>query len=269
MNQQVLISTLAGVVIAASACTIRLTESYFFNPMAIDAAGERVEIQGHGGATLVGRYLAHPEARGTLVYFGGNAEYVDLSGRTLRKLAAYRLNVLMVDYRGYGASEGRPSIDTFFHDSAAVFRFGRSRDAAQKLPTLAYGFSLGGLAAAYVAAHERCDGLVLEATGTDVKSWSKLLVPWYAKPFVRVRIDPALLPIDNALWVGKFSGPLLVLTGQDDEQAPPAMSRKLLNASPSPAKTLHMFRPGRHGDIKDNPDFERVLAAFLQSATSR
>lgn len=252
----------------AGCATIRVPENYFFAPLAYDIAGERVEIQVKDGTRLVGRFLAHPQARATLVYFGGNAEYLDVNGKILRNFAEFRLNVLMVDYRGYGASGGVPSIDTFFSDSLSVFHYASMRPESRGLPTLAYGFSLGGYAAAYAAAHpavgEPCAGLVLEATGTDVKSWVRLVLPWYYKPFVRVRVDTRLLPIDNAEMVRQFNGPLLVLGGGADRQAPAAMSRKLFAVSPSTQKNLQIFPLGKHGEIKDELEFNGIFSAFLE-----
>ena len=252
----------------AGCATIRVPENYFFAPLAYDIAGERVEIQAQDGTRLVGRFLAHPQARATLVYFGGNAEYLDVNGKLLQKFAGFRLNVLMVDYRGYGASGGIPSLDTFFSDSLSVFHHAAERPESRGLPTLAYGFSLGGYAAAYAATHpavgEPCAGLILEATGTDVKSWVKLVLPWYYKPFARVRIDPKLLLIDNAETVRKFNRPLLVLGGSADRQAPAAMSRKLFAVSPATQKTLHIFPVGKHGEIKDELEFDGIFSAYLE-----
>ena len=244
--------------------TWRLDENYFFNPLAMDVVGERVEIEGDGGILLVGRFLKHPQARGTLVYFGGNAEYLDFSGKTLRKLSEHRLNVLMVDYRGYGYSAGTPAVDRVLADSVTVFRYARRRPEAQGLPLLAYGFSLGGFAAAYVASQEACDGLILEATGTDVKSWTDLLLRWYLKPFVRVRIDEKLLGIDNVARVRQYDNPLLVMAGKADDQVPALMSQRLFDASRSKEKSLHIFAVGNHGLIKEEPDFDRVFSAFLE-----
>ncbi len=246
--------------------TWQVQESSFFHPMPTEAAADRVEIRRDDGTLLVGRFVEHPRARATLVYFGGNRECVARSGETLEKLSGFGLNVLMVDYRGYGASEGSPSLETFFEDALAVLRHAANRPDAKDLPLLAYGFSLGGFAAAHAAAEERCDGLVLEATGTDVQSWIRLVVPWYRKPFVRIHVDGRLQRIDNAQEVRKFRGPLLVMGGKADQEAPAAMSRRLFEASPSPKKTLHLFPRGIHGSIRKEAEFDRVFAAFLREA---
>jgi fermentation-respiration switch protein FrsA (DUF1100 family) len=250
----------------AGCFTFRVNESFFFHPMAVDTVGERVEVKGEDGTVLVGRFLETAQARGTLVYFGGNVEYVDLSGKTMKRLAGFRLNVLMVDYRGYGASAGKPSMDTFFSDGLAVFRYARSRSDAQGLPLVVYGFSLGGYAAAHVAAQESCSALILEATGTNVESWAKLVTPWYFKPFVRVRIDEKLSAVDNTASVRRSRSPLLVLTGGADGQAPAPMSRSLFDASPSDNKSIHVFPSGDHGAVKEEAEFSEVFSTFLGRA---
>jgi len=250
----------------AGCYTWELKESAFFHSLPMEAPPERVEIRTADGVRLVGRFLRHPQPCATLVYYGGNAETATSSTDTLRKLSSPGLNVLMVDYRGYGASEGSPSLDTFFEDSLAVFRYAKNLPEARDLPLLLYGFSLGGFAAAHVAAQEPCGGLILEATGTNVTDWTALVVPWYAKPFVRLRIEPRLQQVNNVEKVRRFSGPLLVLGGKADKEAPVRMSKRLLEASPSALKVLHVFPEGRHGTIKADPDFEGVFSTFLARA---
>lgn len=250
----------------AGCFTWQVQESSFFHPMPAQAVPDRVEIRRDDGTLLVGRFVEHPRARATLVYFGGNRECVARSGETLEKLSRFGLNVLMVDYRGYGASEGSPSLETFFEDARAVLRHAASRPEGKDLPLLAYGFSLGGFAAAHAASEERCDGLVLEATGTNVRDWIRLVLPWYQRPLVRIHVEGRLQRIDNAQAVRRFGGGLLVLGGKADQEAPAAMSRRLFEVSPSSKKTLHVFPRGIHGSIRNEAEFDRVFAAFLREA---
>lgn len=93
-------------------------------------------------------------------------------------------------------------------DALAVFDFVREHAAGR--PVVVHGVSLGS----FIAAQRDVDGVVLEATAPDVRSWGTRPIPWYAKPFVRLKIAPALLAESNAAVVRRYAGPLLLLTGR-------------------------------------------------------
>ncbi len=213
---------------------------------------------------LTGFFLPHREARGSVIYFLPNYSMAEESGPDMAAfIDPLKANLLVVDYRGYGESGGKPSFETVFSDGRAVYDHLVSRPGVDPDRIIVHGFSLGSFVAASVASQRHVSGVILQGSGTTVREWSSLVVPWYFKPFVNVRISEQLLAIDNAKVVSQISAPLLVLIGKKDASAPPKMSRELFAASPSVKKTLVVIPKGRHVGLENQPGFREAVSRFL------
>ena len=76
-------------------------------------------------------HLARPDARGTILFFGGNGFYLVQSGGYVEALTDFPVNVLMFDYRGYGKSTGAPGVEGFKSDALRMYDYAvDSLDAA-------------------------------------------------------------------------------------------------------------------------------------------
>lgn len=266
----------------ALGCTRPITERDLLKPRRAAWTTDRIqrrnlEIPLPEGGALRGWHLVHPESRGTVIFFYGNGETVQYAATRLWRLAeAFRLDVLCVDYRGYGFSDGTPALRALREDALRVF------DATTGLrtgkPTLVAGFSIGTLPAVHLAASRSVDGLLLLAPVSTFEavlpSWQRQ-VPWYARPFVRLRPDPALpihpAPLDE---VGGVKAPLLVVHGEADRVIPVACGRSLHLAAGSAVKAL-VTRPGLdHNDLNlltDDlrPEVDRWLQPLFAAPVSR
>ncbi|HYC91608.1 MAG TPA: alpha/beta fold hydrolase [Thermoanaerobaculia bacterium] len=227
--------------------TLEVKDNHFFIPGPAERPAPIPDAEEMRIGDLGGARVTRPDAEVELLYFGGNASRVDDYGAFLvRALAPLRANVTSFDYRGYGRSSGTPTIEAVKGDALAIYDFVRER--AGPRPLLVHGVSLGSFIAAYIAANRPVDGLVLEATAPDVRSWATRQIPWYAKPFVRLKIAPALLEASNVDVVRRYTGPLLLITGADDPVTPPVFARQLHAVSASPVKRLVIVPGAGHGD---------------------
>lgn len=278
MNDRRILPLIFLAAFASAGCaTFSVDEAFFFNPRKVAASSERrergsvswesrerVSIRMEDGVVLTGFFLPHREARGTVIYFLPNYAMAEESGPGLSAfIDPLRANLLVVDYRGYGGSGGKPSFGTLFSDGLAVYDYLASRPGVDPDRIVVHGFSLGSFVAASVASQRRVSGAILQGSGTNVREWSSLVVPWYYKPFVKVRISERLLAIDNAKVISQISAPLLVLIGGKDTEAPARMSRELFAASPSQKKTLVVIPKGRHVGLENQPGFREAVSRFL------
>lgn len=265
MNARVFLRHLLAVSIlfgTLTACTtVEIKEANFFMPRQIMSSGERFEVRSHDGILLVGRLLRSDRPRGTIVFFNGNADLVLLSGKRLSRLADFGFNVIAVDYRGFGESGGTLTLKNLQSDSVAIYQAVTNRDDLGTKRIMAYGWSLGSFAATYMATHEAVDGLVLEGAQTNVQEVLGAWTPWYVKPFVRFNIDPDLAAANNPAELKKYSGPLLIISGQQDNIAPPAFSEHLYTASASSTKRWVNIN-ANHKNIYAGPEFTLAFEAF-------
>ena len=182
------------------------------------------------GTRLAGQILQHPAAKSTVLYFGGNNFRMQQSGRHVAEgYSKLGVNLIMIDHRGYGDSEGEPSIETLFSDGLSTFD-AVSRELPGQ-PIIVHGFSLGSFIAGHVGKHRPLAALVLEGSATNADQWAAATTPWFAKPFIDVVIEPKLQAINNLNNVAELTAPLLIVVGEHDRLTPPALSRKLYAAA--------------------------------------
>lgn len=203
---------------------------------------EDLRFRAADGTRLHG-WLVPGEGDRALLWLHGNAgnigDRVPLLGELHRQL---RLPVLILDYRGYGASEGTPSEPGLYLDAeAALDALARHlRVSAERVVLL--GQSLGAAVAVELASRHPPSSLILESPFTSVRDMARYHYPglplW---PLLRARFD-ALSRIASV------SAPTLVIHGQDDEIAPAAMSQRLLAAAPGPKRLLLIPGAG-HNDL--------------------
>jgi pimeloyl-ACP methyl ester carboxylesterase len=244
------------------ACTsFDIKEKNFFMPRPVMSAGERLEVRGHDDTLLVGRLLRSDNPKGTIIFFNGNADLAILSGKRLKKYASFGFNVVTVDYRGSGESDGTLTLANLKSDSLAIYQNVASREDLGTKKILAYGWSLGSFAATHLAMHKPIDGLILEGAETNVQETLDAWTPWYAKLFVRFNVEPGLAAADNLVALKEYKGPLLIISGQQDKISPPILSERLYMTSNSSYKNWVNLK-AKHDDIFDAPEFSPSIEVF-------
>lgn len=254
-------SLLALVALFAAGCaTVRFDEARLFRPRPCPGAEpQRGGVAGaftvrtlsirnaDGRGQLEAVVLTPDHPRGVLLFFGGNevkhcvANYVAdstvTSGRSfLEEAARLELTFVFVNYRGYGASEGRPGLMVGRHDALGVYDQLEKDPAFAGLPVLVHGQSIGVTFAAHVATERPVEGLILESPPTTFRQVFRGVTPWYMKPFLHVEVSDALASEDNRRAVAPVAAPLLVVVGDQDRVTPPAMATRVLRAASSSSR---------------------------------
>jgi fermentation-respiration switch protein FrsA (DUF1100 family) len=222
--------------------------------------GEDVFLVASDSARIHGWYVANPQATQTLLWFHGNAGNLEDRREWLEGLRRLPSNVLIIDYRGYGRSEGQPNEAGVNRDARAAYDWLLREKHVPPERLVIFGESLGGAVAAELATKVKCGGLILQSTFTNAGDMSKLVVPFIPmRWFIRTKFD-------TLAKVAAISVPKLILHARDDEVIPFAMGERLCAAARSP-KTCHWFDRGGHNAIFVTvPDaYYRQLAIFLRS----
>lgn len=214
----------------------------------------------------VGITRAHRPGNGTVIIFcGGDQFHRSMEGGSVLTALARNADVVLFDYPGFGTSTGTPSPANILDNARTVGEYVASLATTAGQQRVLYGFSLGGVVAAQLAAEQPVDGVVLESTSPDVTSWARSQVPWFAKPFVRLDLEPELARIDNVRALARFSGRILVLAGEKDSRAPPALSRKIARGLAAHGRKIELreFAGAGHGEIYRSPQFQPTIDRFL------
>eukprot|EP01039_Chlorochromonas_danica_P001424 gene1425-1549_t len=204
--------------------------------------------------------------RPVLIYFHGNAANMGFRLPNAAKMFHYaKINILMVDYRGYGNSEGAPSEQGLQQDAEAVLDFITKHPRLQGSPVIPFGRSLGGAVAIYLA--HRFPGsvaaVVVENTFLSISAMTDLLMP-IVRP-----IKPLLLRMywDSDRLIQELHQPILFISGQQDELVPSWQMRQLHKLAVKSQKAdLYQVPNGHHNDTWEvaGVSYYKRLRAFIE-----
>ncbi len=148
----------------------RIEKNYLFRPDRVVARTpadlgvpfEQHFIETPDGCRLSAWHICPPDPDGAVVYFHGNGSNLGILIEILKMLYDSGLQVLAVDYRGYGWSSGNPSEEGLNIDAEASVRFFREKLKRPNIPLIYWGRSLGSCFAAYASRKLPPHGLILE-----------------------------------------------------------------------------------------------------------
>lgn len=272
MRKTALLLPLLSLALLAGCTTMEVKESMFIRPDAVSKAkplpehvfsdASPLEIARPDGAVLRGVLVTRAGAEHTLLYFGGNMFHLDDSGkRVVAALEGCKVNVAIVDYRGYGRSSGMPTVANMTGDAVAIYD---QLDARFPGKVAVHGQSLGSFVAAGLAQERPVRALVLETTATTALETVENALPWYYKPFISIKVDAALGAIDNVKVASRIRSPLLVLAGEKDRTTPAAMSQRVFDAAAAERKRIVIMPEAGHNNVLSNPATAATLCPFIE-----
>lgn len=207
------------------------------------------------GWLLLGRGVS-AERPGPAVVFGhGNAELIDFNVPFLEPYRDLGVSVALLEYRGYGRSDGEPSEAAITADLLAFHDLLVARPEVDAGRLVYHGRSLGGGAVCALAARRPPRALVLESTFRSVRVMARrFMVPGFlvADPF------------DNEAVLRTLDAPVLVFHGQQDELIPFEHGTAL--ASIARNATLVPFSCGHNDLPPDERAYWGAIRAHLERA---
>jgi fermentation-respiration switch protein FrsA (DUF1100 family) len=248
----------------------------FFQPMhgqvatpeQIGLAYQDVYFEAADGARLHGWFLpAQGAATGTVFFLHGNAENISTHIGSVYWLPKQGFNVFLPDYRGYGLSQGTPTMAGVMSDIGAAFDTLLARPDVDPQRIVVFGQSLGGsLAISYVARSPHRDhirALAVESAFSDFRGIAeeKLASFWLTWPFQWL---PALA-IDNdyspLLVVDQVAPiPLLVIHSESDLIVPAQHGRDLYERAREPKELWIVPDAGHIDALHTSENRERFVA---------
>ncbi|MEZ4601658.1 MAG: alpha/beta hydrolase [Syntrophotaleaceae bacterium] len=230
-----------------------------------DARGinyEDIWFESDDGVRLHGWYVPAASPGPLIVYFHGNAANITHRVENLQYLNHLGLPVFIFDYRGYGASEGRPlKEEDLYRDGRAALRFLETRGWNPER-TIYFGRSMGAAVALQMALENPPAGLVLECSFTSLRDMARIktpvvyaLVGWWA---IGERFD-------NLGKISRLQKPLLMIHGDRDQVVPWIMGKQLFESAPEPKTFLSVSGAG-HSDsyLVGGASYQDAWESFLK-----
>jgi uncharacterized protein len=218
---------------------------------------EPVAFRARDGTTLAGVLVLPARERPPLViYYGGNAEEVTSSASQVQQAHGERA-VLLVNYRGYGASAGKPGEKAIIADALELFDWAARRPDLDPGRIALHGRSLGsGVAVAVAAQRPAARCLVLTTPFDSALEVAARMYPWLPVSWLLRH------PFDSATLAPRVKQPALILIGEADTLIPKRHSERLAELWGGPVERRYFAGFG-HNDLDLHPGYNAAIAEFL------
>jgi uncharacterized protein len=208
-------------------------------------------------------WLLHRDQPKHIILFAhGNAGNLTHRAAQARLVSQrYSASVLVFDYRGYGRSEGIPTIPGLLLDARAARALLAEREKVDAKEIVLIGESLGGAVVVDLAAEGGARALVLQSTFSSLREVA-------ATHYPAILVDALIANrLDSAGKIKQYRGPLLQVHGDRDLTIPVALGRKLFEAANEPKEFIVL--PGHDHNDALPESFYVELGRFLTRLPSR
>jgi fermentation-respiration switch protein FrsA (DUF1100 family) len=225
-------------------------------PADIGADYRDVSIRTSDGVVLHGWFLPGDSDR-VLLFFHGNAGNISHRLESIRQFLQLGLSVLIIDYRGYGQSEGRTTEQGIYRDADAAWRYLTEFNNTPEGHIVLFGRSMGASAAACLAARHRPLALIVESSFTSVPDIAAEYYPWLPVRWL------SRLRHSTEDFLRQAESPVLVIHSRDDEIVPFHHGEAIFAAATEPKMLLEIR--GTHNDafLRDESNYLAGLRSFL------
>jgi uncharacterized protein len=254
------------------ACTqlfLHPSREQVLHPGTLGLAYEDVYLPIGDGERLHGWFLPAKAPRGTILHLHGNAENISTFISLVHWLPARGYNVLLLDYRGYGRSDGVATVPDVHVDARIALHYLVERGGPGSERLVVLGQSLGGSVGIYAVAHsaqrERVKAVISEGAFSSYsriarEKMNSLWLTWPLQWPLSLLFSDAYSAVDALPRLGPI--PLLVIHGDHDSVVPYSHAQRLIDAAAGP-RELWTVEGGRHIDTLTRVEWRERLLGYL------
>lgn len=216
---------------------------------------EEVFIKTKDQKKLHGLLFKAASSKGLIFYLHGNAGDLSSWGKIASVYTAMNYDIFMLDYRGYGKSEGSISNEQqLFEDHQLVYNALKQKYDESKIVIL--GYSIGSGFAAQLASQNHPRLLILQAPYYSISDMMHHKYPFVPKFLLKYKLA-------TNLYLPKCKMPIVLFHGDKDKVIYYGSSLKLKKHL-KPNDTLITLRNQSHNQFTDNWDYLKVMDSLLK-----
>lgn len=218
---------------------------------------EDVRFNTEDDVQLHGWYVPNQHSQQVLLFFHGNAGNISHRRESIKLFHRLGLNVFIIDYRGYGQSEGKPGEHGLYRDAASAWRYLTEDKGIAPDDIVIFGRSLGGAVAAKLASAVQARGLILESTFSSARDFAREVFPLLSR-LVIIRYE-----FDTAEIMPQVKFPVLVLHSPEDEIMPFHLGERVYQSARQPKRFVRMKGDHNNGFVISQPEYGQELGRWL------
>ena len=192
--------------------------------------------------------------RPLIIYYGGNAEEVSWNAWSFDNIATD--SFLLVNYRGFGDSEGKPGEQVFYDDAVAVFDHITESNQLEPEQIVLMGRSLGSGVATWVASQRQVSKVILVTPFDSLTEVAKKHFPWLP---VNWLLNHRFESVERA---PQITVPALAILAENDHVVPPRYGQRLMVEWGGPHQ-VETIANANHNDISNFSDYWHHINEFM------
>jgi pimeloyl-ACP methyl ester carboxylesterase len=200
-----------------------------------------------------GGALAPVHTETVLLWFHGNAGNITYRYDMIRGMMELPIEVFIIDYRGYGRSEGKPTERGLYLDARAAWEYLTSTRGIPAERIIIFGKSLGGAPAIDLATQVEPAGLIVQSSFTSASDVAAAVLPFFPMVFLHTKMD-------SINKIASVHCPKLFIHSPADEVIPYKLGRRLYEAAPEP-KEFYEVKGASHNStyiVGGKPYFDAI-----------
>lgn len=201
--------------------------------------------------------ILHPKAKYTLLFCHGNAGNNADRLDKLKMLWDLGLNILIIDYRGYGKSEGHPSEQGLYQDAEAAYEYLVNDRKILPEQIILYGESLGTSVVIDLAARVKVRALIVEGGFSSGRDMARILYPFLSTFLFSDRFN-------SLEKIKKIEAPKLFIHSPDDEIVPFKLAKKLYNAASGAKEFIEINGDHNNAFLDSQEKYLSSISAFIE-----
>jgi fermentation-respiration switch protein FrsA (DUF1100 family) len=247
-----LILVLMVIYLLISAYLYLFQRKLLYYPVLLDPDFQAREIIIDNDGVKLHGWILNPGKTQAVIYFGGNSELISHRSEYFETIFA-DYSVYLINYRGYGKTEGEPTEAALFSDALAIYDHISKAQSA----ITAYGRSLGSGVAVYLAANRPLEQLILLTPYDSIAEVAQNLYPWFPVQFlIKDRFDSASRAPDIIV-------PVLIASAELDRQIALQHTLALRQRFTHARVEYQQIAGAAHNDIINFPQYRSIVEGFI------
>lgn len=212
------------------------------SPIKLDKNVSDVFIETSDGVKIHSLFFKHNASKKVVLFFHGNAGNLYQRYENALALNKKGINILLVDYRGYGRSTGEATEAGIYLDGEAAYHYLTITKSFKSTDITILGRSIGSTVAMEISQNKSLGGIVLISPLSTGKEMAKLMgfgsLSWFAKS-----------AFDNVSKAKNIIAPVLIIHGDNDDITPLLFGQQLYAALPGKNKQFIQIKDGDHNAL--------------------
>ena len=220
---------------------------------------EELYFDGVSGGQIHAILYTTKDPKGVVIYFHGRGGNLHDWTETSYEFLDRKYNVLTMDYRSFGKSEGHLSEKNLLSDAELIYNHAKTLFDPKNI--ILYGRSLGSGIATYIASKHPSKMLLLEAPYFSILHQAAETFPYLPKILLNYLIK---YPLRTDLWIQKVKVPIELFHGTDDELISYNSSLRLIDLLKHRKKVkLTSIAKGTHNNLGTSKEYQDRLDYIL------